>query len=447
MGRRKSMPAWRLLGGLVGLLILVPASWAQSYPLAEAVQAGDCFQVQLDMKLTGEERIFKDGKMVPLKIEANASLAFPERVLVVGSNGLTEKVARIYETARAIITIEKDRSERTLRPQRRLVVAQRHKDQALTYSPAGAMQREEQALVGEHFDTLFLAGLLPGKAVAVGDTWKVTNGVAQAACAFEGLTRQDLTGKLEGVQGDTARFSLQGKAEGIEQGALVKLTVEATGQFDLKAKRLVSLEWKQKDERGQGPVSPAGTLETMTTLRRQPMDRPAGLSDESLVSVPSDFTPPVTMTNLELRDPKGRYAILHARDWQLTARADDHLVMRLVDRGDFIAQVTVTPWTAAEKGKHLSPEEFKTAMNNTSGWKPEQELQASEVPSGDQRWIYRLSVQGQLEGLAVLQNFYLVAAPTGEQVVVTFTLTPKQADKLGARDLSFVASMEVPAGK
>jgi hypothetical protein len=47
--------------------------------------------------------------------------------------------------------------------------------------------------------------------------------------------------------------------------------------------------------------------------------------------------------------------------------------------------------------------------------------------------------------MAVMQNFYLVAAPTGEQLVLAFTMTPKKADKLGARDLSLVTSVEVPA--
>jgi hypothetical protein len=50
-----------------------------------------------------------------------------------------------------------------------------------------------------------------------------------------------------------------------------------------------------------------------------------------------------------------------------------------------------------------------------------------------------------MDGLAVVQNFYLVAAPGGEQVVLAFTMTPKQADKLGARDLSLVGSLDVPA--
>ncbi len=116
-----------------------------------------------------------------------------------------------------------------------------------------------------------------------------------------------------------------------------------------------------------------------------------------------------------------------------------------MDKGDFVAQVSVTPWDKANKGGHLSPEKFKKAMDDTSGWVPQRELQAGEVASSDGRWIYRISVLGTLEGESVLQNFYLVAAPTGEQVVLTFTLSPKQADKLGARDLSLAGSIEVPA--
>ena len=123
-------------------------------------------------------------------------------------------------------------------------------------------------------------------------------------------------------------------------------------------------------------------------------------------------------------------------------------MLRLLERGDFLGQATLTPWTPAEKGKHLSPEDFKTAMNSTPGWEPERELQAGEVPSDKEgRWTYRLSVTGKMDGVDVLQNFYLIAGPDGEQVVVLFAMTPKQADKLGVRDLAFVGGLEVPAAK
>jgi hypothetical protein len=52
-------------------------------------------------------------------------------------------------------------------------------------------------LTGGQFDSSAVAGVLPGKEVAVGDTWKVPANVVQALCNFEGLTEHNLTGKLD----------------------------------------------------------------------------------------------------------------------------------------------------------------------------------------------------------------------------------------------------------
>ena len=79
---------------------------------------GALAQQKIDMKLAGQMRIFKGGTLVSLKLEATGSHAFPERVLAVGSAGAVEKTARVYETARAVITVADDRTERTLRPGR-----------------------------------------------------------------------------------------------------------------------------------------------------------------------------------------------------------------------------------------------------------------------------------------------------------------------------------------
>jgi len=179
---------WRIPGSVVVALVVARAGWAETYPLAETVQAADHFQVHLDMTVAGEIRANKDGKPNPLKLTATVTHEFPERVLTVSPKGVPEKVARYYETAKAVISLGGDRSERALRPERRLLVAQRHQDDSLVYCPAGTLTREELELTTEHFDTLALTGLLPGKAVAVGESWPVANATAQALCHFEGLT-------------------------------------------------------------------------------------------------------------------------------------------------------------------------------------------------------------------------------------------------------------------
>ena len=438
------MPTWRILGPVLLLLAVAPAARCQTYPLSETVRAGDCFRLRLEMSLRGDIKVSRDDKPGTLPLTAKGNHDLLERVLAVGDNGLVEKSARVYETASATITAGKDAESKSLRKERKLIVAQRPRDQATTYAPGGPLTRAELDLVADHFDTLCLTGLLPGKAVAVGDKWKVGSSAAQALCHFEGLTDQDLTCKLEEVKDNVARVSVTGPANGIELGASVKLKINATYRFDLAAKRLTWLEWKQEDDRDQGPASPALTAASTTTLTRQVIDRPDALADVALVSVPQDFKVPEALLLVEYRHPKGKFELNHAREWQLVGEPRDRVVLRLMERGDFVAQATLMPWTPAEKGKHLSPEEFKATIAETPGWEPEKELQAGEVPAAEGYWTYRVSILGKSDGVAVLENFYLVAGPNGDQVVTAVTLNPKKAEQLGTRDLSLAGNIEFP---
>ena len=439
------MGVWRVLGTVALLLAATSFGRTQTCTLLETNLPGECFKVQIDMKLSGEWRIRKEDKSEPLKLQASAVHEYPERIMAVGQDGQVQKTVRIYETAKGNFTYASEHVEDALRPERRLIVAQFYKDQALVYAPSGPLTREELNLTGEQFNSAVVAGILPGKEVSVGETWKVSSSVVQALCNFEGLTEHTLTAKLESVSGDAATFSLSGTADGIDLGAIAKLKIEGTGKFDLKAKRIVSLEWKEKDERDQGPVSPAVVVEATINLKRQAIEQPAALSDVALVSVPQDWEPPLPMIQLDYRDPQGRYSLLYPRNWHITAQAKEQLVLRCMDRGDFVAQAVLMPWKKVEKGQHMSPDEFKQTMNDMAGWKPEKELQVGEVPAENGRWVYRYSTSGQMESGPAVQNCYLIATPEGEQMIAVFTMTPKQVDKLGARDLSLIGSLEIPA--
>jgi hypothetical protein len=434
-----------ILLGLVFLGALAPRGWAQAIDLTEPVKPGDCFRLTLDMDLAGEMRVHRDGKEVPLKHSASAHHAFDQRVLHVNDKGLVDKTANVYQKARVENHVGDDQSLKVLRPNRSLFVSQRASDQTVTYSPAGTLFREELEVTGEHFDTLALVGLLPGKTVKVGDTWKLGNETIQALCGFEGLVNQSVTGKLEKVQNNEAVLRFSGNASGIELGAQVKRVIDATCRFDLQSHRIVGVEWEEQDDRDVGPASPAAKGQVVTRLTRQFLkETPASLSDPALVSVPGNLDIPPQMLNLEYIDAKGRFDLVYPRDWQISSQTDAHVVLRLMEKGDFIAQATISPWTPAAKGQHLSPEEFKESTQSSPGWEPSQELQAGEVPAENGCWIYRVSAQGKLEGKEAVQNFYLVAAPDGRQVVLLFTMTPKYVDRLGTRDLSMAGSVGFP---
>ena len=431
------------LGLLVGLAATGEAR-AEGVTLAESPREGDCFRVTTATQVNGVLKVTRDGKPTALKITAANEHTFAERVLA-ADKVVARKVARVYQTAAAQAVVDGDRVQRALPADRRLIVAQRTGEALFCYSPLGPLTRPDLEVVSEHFETLHLAGLLPGKEVAVGDSWKLESLTAQSLCLFEGLISHDLSAKLKDVSDGQALIGIEGTAKGIEHGAMATLTVSATVRFDTAKKRIVGVEWKQKDVRDQGPATPAAELETTTTLKREPLDQPpAELADGVLTTIPATDDPPLALKHLLHRDPKGRYRLLHPREWHVVGQTDHHLILRYLDRGDFVAQVTITHWQNAGAGKHMSPAEFEKLAAGGPNWKVEQVTDRTEVPTDPDRWAYRISARGALDGSPVVQHFYVVANASGDQVILTFTMRPAGASRIGTRDLELVNAIDFP---
>jgi hypothetical protein len=427
---------------IVLTMLLPTIASAQMYDLSEAPKAGDCYRITVETDLAGAIKVAQDSKEAAIKLSAKNEHVLFERVLD-ADKGVVRKSARYYEKALSQAEVGDGKVQRELRDSRRLVVAQRFEDNLLCYSPVGPLTRSELEVVSEHFDTLCLTGILAGKEVAIGDSWKLSNGVAQALCLFDGLISHDLTAKLAEVKDGNAVITIDGKAGGIESGAAVKLEITATARFDLLNHRLISLNWKQKDTRDQGPASPASQVESQTIVQRVVLnEEPRELSKGAIVAVPQENEPPELLKLLQFNDPGNRYTFLFSRGWQVVGRTDNHLVMRLMDRGDFVAQATIAVLKKQEPGKHLTAEDFTNLVSESPGWVMDEISDAGELPTDAGRWIYRITAKGELDGTKVMQNFVLLAGAQGDQLAVTFTMKPANAAKIGTRDLALVNAIE-----
>jgi hypothetical protein len=420
------------------------SAWSQTIQLAETSREGDCFRVTAETTLTGSLKVTRDGKQMPVKVSAKNEHQYLERTLAV-DKGLVRKSARYYTTAASRATVGDSKNERFLSANRKLIVAQRTGDSLLCYSPAGPLTQQEVEVASEHFDTLHLAGILPAKEVKLGDSWKLDSEVAQTLCLFDGLISHELMAKLKQADSGTAIVTIDGTAKGIENGAMANLTIAAAVRFDREKNRIVSVEWKQRDVRDQGPTSPAAEVESTTLVTRTPLERePDELNAAALAVVPTSNDPPATMQHLIHRDPRSRFQLIYGRDWHVVGQSDYHLILRLLDRGDFVAQATLTSWKNAGAGMHMTPADFEKLVSEGTGWKMEQVLERVEVPTDADRWICRITARGELDGTKVIQNFYVVAAATGDQMIVTFTMKPTAAERLGTRDLAIVTAIDFP---
>jgi hypothetical protein len=421
---------------------------AQTVKLSEEVRPGDHFRHEITLTVDGKMKVDRDGKSESISLKARASHAFVEKVEVLDARGAVGRAVRHYLAAGSEAETGYDRSKRELAIDRRLIVAQRTAEGSLHFCPDGPLSREELELVAEHFDTLAVPALLAGKDVMPGDTWPIGLEATQHACHFDGLVKSDLIGKLVEVKDGVAVFTITGTAEGIESGAPAKLAVTATGKYDVAAKRLVELTWEQADERGQGPVSPASEVKATVLLKRSALaDEPKELAAAVLARVPADGAVPEALTQLRYADADGRYQFTYPRDWRIVGRTRDHLVLRLLDRGEFAAQATVTNWKKADPGKHTEPEEFKKVLGQLPNWEPEEIVTDGVVPAGPGRWLYRVAARGRQDGLAVLQTFYLLAGPGGDQVAVTILTRTEKLERVGTKDASLVNAITFPGSK
>ncbi|QDU19546.1 hypothetical protein [Urbifossiella limnaea] len=420
---------------VLAVLLVASRATAQPVALAETPRPGDACRYTLDLKLTGQLVLTENGTKQAVPLSATARHRFADKTLAV-ADGLPARSTRFYDEANASATVGGEKSDRALPADRKLVVARRTPDGVFAVAPAGPLTRDELDLVAEHFDPHCLPGLLPGKMVTVGDTWGVPDVAAHTAGLLDKLTRHTLQGKLVSVGNGTAAFAISGTIEGVESGAKVSLVVDATGSFDVSAGRVTALTWKQTDDRAAGPVTPAAKVEATITLRRE---FNGGVPAELGAELPAEV--PAGATNLRQPCPSGRYEVLHPRDWHVTGATDTHLVLRLLDGGEFVAQATLTPWAKAAAGQHAAADDFKKAAAAASGWVPARVVADGEVPAAEGYWVYRLSAEGKAQEVPVLRAVYLVAGPTGDQMVVTVVAPADRARLLNGRDAALAGGV------
>lgn len=435
----------RRLFVLLSLLALTAHAPAQSASLTEKVSPGDHFRYELKLDVNGVLKVDRDGKVQPLTLKGDASHRYVERVEAADVGGAGGKVVRHYDTASSTTTVAGDVSKRELSADRRLVVAARTESGTLHICPTGPFTREELELVGEHFDTMAIPALLAGKELKAGDSWDVSNDAAQHACQFDGLVKNALRGTLTAVKDGVASFRIDGSAEGVELGATARVTVKASGTFDTARGRVTSLTWEQEDDRDLGPASPAMTVRAIVTVTRTPLaEEPKELSAEARAVVPAAAIP-TEMTLLRLADPDGKYTLTYPRGWAIVGQTGGHTVLRLVENDQFVAQATLTPWKKADKGQHTPPAEFKQALAKIPNWQAGEVLADAETPMTDGRWVFKFSAKGKQDSADVVQSFYLLAGPNGDQVVLTILTTQDRLAKLGDRDAELLKGIGFPA--
>ena len=307
------------------------------------------------------------------------------------------------------------------------------------------MTRAELELVQGLGDPLALVDLLPDQPVATGESWRVGDAAALAVTGYDVVTSNEMRGELESADAAQARVRLKGQIKGSALGGTGSMTVDGFMNFDRRLARIDRLELNRSEVRQPGPIEAGLDVKSTLSVNRQTAVPPSSLADPALAGLSLEINPEREM--LRVIAPSGKASLLHDRHWHILWDDPKLTVLKRLDRGQVVAQCNLMLGPTVAKGRHQDPTQFRDDVRRALNQRFGQFLGAGEVegdPAGGFR--YKVAVQGREGSLGVIWLYYLVASPSGEQLLATFTLAADHAAAFGDRDLAMIGSLRWASG-
>ena len=352
----------RLLTSFVaGLLTAVfpgVIALGEEYSLTASSRAGDSARVELLLEVAGDLKVVDDSqvKTVPLKVVGSAAyeellLGKPE-TLAGNAHG-----ARNYEKLEAELQIDEQRHATRLREGRVAIGVEVRDGESTYWSPAGPLSREELDLIDVHGSSLLVDGLLPDKPVGVESTWQPPDAVLLGILGLDAISASTVTGALEEVTPELARFEMSGNVQGAIGGVSTDIELKAKCKFDRNAGRITWFALLIKENRSVGHVGPGIDAVARLQMKIVPTAKP----DADLLTTAQTVRDSASEESLALgyRSPDGGFQFLHDRQWHVVNDEPKLVVLRRVNRGELVAQANVTPLAPATTDKPTTLAEFQ----------------------------------------------------------------------------------------
>jgi len=401
-----------------------PVMPAETYLLSSAAKPGTLSEVQASLEVGGLLNVNDQGQIKALKMSVVGTVHYSERLLAVPAtvNGVRRSV-RHYKRADAAIKVDSAASQPMLRPELRLIAATWDGQVVTTYGPRWSLSRDELDLVELPGNSLLVEMLLPEKSVAAGDTWQHGDRLLAALLGLDAVSASDVQSVLSSADSKAAQMELAGTVHGAVAGVATEIELKARYTFDRTARRVTAMTLLIKEKRSIGHVGPG-----------------IDVTDAALAGLPLEPTPELLALAYESVGRGFRFG--YDRRWHVITDEPEQVVLRLVDRGELVAQCNVAAPAKAESGKSISLARFQADIQQALGKAFGRFVNASEGTTPGGHVIYRVTAVGEVSELPIQWNYHYVANPQGRQVVFAFTIEGPLVEAFSQSDLELTGTLE-----
>jgi hypothetical protein len=415
------------------------AESGEKHVISAQHKRGELSRVQIALQVGGDLKLVDDkGKPSTLPMSVVANLAYDEAILALDPAGKPTRSVRYYDDVRAVIKIDKGGEKPALDSSRRLIVAERPaKEACQLYSPAEPLKREELDLIDVPGSSLVLDDLLPEAPVASGESWKITATTLAALLCLDAVSWCDSSGILGDIKDGVADIAVGGTLNGAAGGIATEIELKIKIKFDVNARRITQFAMLVKENRAIGHVGPGLDTVAKVIINLSPLQQSQTLTAAALQSVPSSLSP--EKLALAYSPKGGQFRVQYDRRWYLTEDEPKLTVLRMVDRGELVAQCNISPLPKLEKAIPLA--EFQRDVERTLGKNFGKFVAAGQTINEAGYAVFRVVVHGEVGGLPIEWIYYLVQDRAGHRVSLAFTLEQSLVDRFAATDRAMVAAL------
>jgi hypothetical protein len=379
-----------------------------------------------------------------LPMSVSATLAYDERSITSFSETPADGVPlalRSYERAEATIKVDEAGRSPRLADDRKLIVVEQAIERPLLYCPDGPLSREQLDLIDVIGNTVAIDRLLPARPVAEGDSWANDASVIGPLLTFDSVAVCEVQSVLESFNANFAKIRLAGTVHGTEDGAAAQQEIRAVYLFDRRLKRVTRLNLAVREQRSIGGATPGLDAVAKLQITVDPIKSSDQLTDEAVGNATAAAKTPIRQLLFDAA--KLGFRVQHDRQWYVTGEQREAVTLRRVDRGDLVAQCTLTMLPTKSVGNQTTLEQFQKDVTFALGKSFGELVSSRQWQNAAGHYCYEIVIRGLVEEMPVEWHYYLVAPESGHRISVAVTIEKPMVERLAGADRELIESLRL----
>jgi hypothetical protein len=448
---------------VVCLVLVVAASDAgfaagkETVDLSPLLQPHKIAKVSVELEAGGNTLVRREGEgndragadqRLPMSV--SAKLQYMERRLVENQSTAPKArplAIRYYNLAEAVIKVGQSGAEPRLPEDRRLIVVENGAARPSMYCPAGLLTREQLDLVDAIGNSYVVDELLPEKPVADGEAWPSGTAAMAALLTLDSVAVCEVQSVLEEFNASFAKVRLAGVVHGTADGAATEQEIRGVYLFDRRLRRITRLNLAVREKRSIGGATPGLDAVAKLQIKIEPVESISQLSDAAIAAALRTKQP---AHELICEAPAMGFRFQHDRNWFVTSKQRENIMLRRIDGSDLAAQCTLTMLPPKSAGRQTTLEQFQKDIVYSLGKGFGELVSSRQWQNSHGHYCYEVVARGHVDEVPVEWHYYLVARDGGHRISATVTVEAPMVERMAGIDRQLIHSLELfpplPAG-